>query len=553
MDKIKSLKDIFIVDAPSSLCDMADSEKVKYIDSVMDRPEASRGIIVKFLLSSSARRTNNRIYTPKGQRAGQDSWTQPYAKPIINHHQRESEPFGRILSVEYVDNSQEAMKFFKSISDFTKFRDAVESDNPKAVYQALQKNNLLTRKDWPGLGALVARARITDRGAIEKFLDQRYLTFSAGAHSDRYICGPCGSDWATGDICEHSPGQITDEGEPVVFITGTFIGDEASVVNTPGNDISRVLSIEFSDAADMAKINIDGCAIDPGTIYHCDAEVEDEWVLPPRDFVRTLTDSSVQKFKDAIAGSTTLERSWIIRMHDALHSEWDWELRYRDGSKTGRTPLDVFSLHGVIHQMSMDQDFRGSLINGELDGFNSVGEPSNEYKINSEDSMKSEEIAKLIEDRLAILKNELVDTLKPTLPAPVSDTEAKVESNSKYEELTKDYAEALSQIDRLKNDLELLRNSATVLDTQDVNSDNESVQDNQLPPIVENPSIAGNGSGVSGAVKQLGDYEKAIVAKFKTIKDTQGEPAAKVFLTQQKKLRYLPRTFDISQYIQEND
>lgn len=641
---IKSLQDVFVVHAPTALCDMATEEKTKYIDSVMGRPVGSNGIVVNFLLSSAARRTNNRIYTPRGQRAGLSSWTEPFSKPILNQHRRDGEPLGRIISVDYVDKSQEAMKFFKTIQDFTRFRDIVEGEDSKAIYKALHKHNLLTNKAWPGLGALVAKARITDRDAIEKFLDQRYLTFSAGAHSDHYICGPCGADWATGDICEHSPGQITDDGEPVVFVTGIFSGDEASVVNAPGNDISKVLSIEFGDSIDTTRINLDGVTIDPTTIYHCDSTVEDEWILPARDFARSINTESVNKFKDAINGSTVLELNWIIRVHDALHSEWDWELRYRNDSETRRVPLDVFTLHGVIHQMSTDQNFRGSLINGELDSFDQAGNPSEQYKINSEDSMTNEELLKIFNDQLAAFKRELADSLKDSQPILIEEPDEPVNDESidwysldialsaelgdaklsaekrealnekafcgpersfpvpdcthvsaarrliekaklsadqkakvlacvdrkakkmacdatsdssavkdcKCDEVSKDYAEALLQIDQLKAEIELLKNSATVLDTENTNSNNEPVQDS-LPPVVDNPSIAGNGSGIIGANKQLGDYERAIVAKFKTIRDSKGDVAARTFLSQQKKARYLPATFDINQYIQEND
>lgn len=269
-ENLKSLKDIFVVRAEQDLCDLSVADKVAFCDQAMNGSTESRGITVTFNLSSSARRINNRIYTPRGQRAGLDTWTRPYGKPILVHHDRMKDPIGRLIDVEYVENDQEAMRFFRSIQDFANFKAIVESDEPKAIYRSLLANNLISNPAWPGLGHLRARARITDREAIQKFLDERYLTFSAGTHSDRYVCGVCNEDWAKGDMCEHMPGKITDDGEPVVFITGTFFGDEASVVNEPANNLSTVQSIVFADSVSTEKIDLQSTRIDPQTIYYVD-------------------------------------------------------------------------------------------------------------------------------------------------------------------------------------------------------------------------------------------------------------------------------------------
>lgn len=410
MSDFQLMTDLFRVEAPANLCEMSKTQRDYFCDSALDKPDDKKGILVTFGLSNSGKRINNRIYTPKGQRDGLNTWTEPFLKPILMYHKPEQDALGRILSVEYNDTYDLAMPFFRNVRDFNELLSAYDSDEPRRIYKIMQKNGLFLNKKWPGLGQLKATARITDRSAIEKFLDQRYLTFSAGSESDRYACGLCGNDWFRGDICDHPPGSVVD-GELAVFITGIFRGKESSVVNGPGNDTSVVLSISFSDSENSAKLKMDDFIIDTDSIYTSSAIVEKPWEdLEPIEIVRNDTES-IKQLSDAI-GRTHLERSWIIRMHDALHSEYDYSIRW-EGVK--RIPLDSFRLHGQIHDLSTAENFRGALINGELDSFDSAGQPSKEYISphvkETEDSMDTSELMKSFEDSLKNLRDELLTAI----------------------------------------------------------------------------------------------------------------------------------------------
>lgn len=264
------LQDFFKVRVPEYLKNVGKREKIKIMDSVLNQPEGRRGIVVDFNLSSAGRRINNRIYTPRGQSTYVDSWLDPYPKPIIVTHDRDKDPIGRFVRVEYQPIDEEAMKFFNNVNDFMSVKSAFDSDDPERIYKTLNKYNLLTNRKWPGLGQLAASARITDEQAIERFLDERYITFSAGSHTDRYACGICGSDWGQGDMCEHPPGKIHDEGIGV-FITGSFMGDHAAVVNTPANTQSVVRSISFSDSLNLKNREFNDRQ-DDNTIYITDAK-----------------------------------------------------------------------------------------------------------------------------------------------------------------------------------------------------------------------------------------------------------------------------------------
>ena len=97
------------------------------------------------------------------------------------------------------------------------------------------------------------QANITDEDAIKKFMDGRYLTFSAGSTTDRHVCSICKTDWAQDGMCEHRHGQKYD-GEICVFITGDFIVLEGSVVNTPADDLSQLVHMEMRDSKEESPV-----------------------------------------------------------------------------------------------------------------------------------------------------------------------------------------------------------------------------------------------------------------------------------------------------------
>ena len=275
MSKLFKMTDLLQVAPQKELTDLTKTDKHRFMDSILSSSDSSvRGLEVTFNLSSSARRINNRIYTPKGQRDNIRSWTEPYAKPIIRNHDKNEDPIGRFKSVQWHSLEQDAIRHFRHISDYSKFMNDMDSDDPRRIYKALKRHSLLTDTRWRGTGELLATALIVDETAIEKFLDGRYLTFSAGSHTDRYVCGICGSDWAQGDVCEHRPGMITDSGDIGVFVTGAFYGDEASVLTMPANSYSSVRSMQMTDSMEVANVATEDLATDTTTIFISDGLVD---------------------------------------------------------------------------------------------------------------------------------------------------------------------------------------------------------------------------------------------------------------------------------------
>lgn len=683
------LRDVYEIRPQQSLVSLDDASKKQIVDHAMSSDEGNkRGLIITFDLSSSLRRTNNRLYTPAGQRNHVDSWTSPYPKPILTHHDTKSDPIGRIIEVNWVSNDDQCMRFFDNMQDFMKFKRVCDSDDPRKIYNAMHKNNLLTDDTWPGIGRLVAKARISDQAAIEKFLDGRYLTFSAGTHTDRYCCGICGSDWATGDVCEHSPGSISDEGMPGVFITGAFKGNEASVVTTPGNALSQLTSMEFGDSIDLKSTPESAFAIDSTDIQFTDAIVDTGdimtvtntdlqvaidalKVMDPRDIARGIWDSTLTAHQtDALAARSHYETSWLIRIHDAMHSEYDWRLRWDDENSV-EVPDAVFAFHGDLHELSADKDFRDSLINGPLDSFSKTGGTSEEYKSKrSSDSLIQGEVLTVItptpaermqellgdEDALAALKAALQENadgvstpeteaketqeegqedqegkevmtdlstldwfllnlaftatigddkldaeatealdeglfLGPERSFPIANAAHVVAARSVVEQikasdedraaltaaidrceaticsptcecgladqlqaLQNDYAASLELATQANKELKSLQEKLDVLDSADSSVHDKDKEVLNVDEInqVDDVSVS-NAKALSGINKDLGDFEKKIVSRYKELRDSKGDAHANHYLKRKIMRGHLPRSFDIKPYIQENE
>lgn len=354
------------------------------IDISGGKPKALR---VQHEISASGKVTNGRIYPPKGHRAGVDSWTNPYPRPVLLHHDDMKDPIGRYVSVTWVDNELEALDYlqgdYKALADIKR---AFDSADAKTIYKVMKKHNALDKK-FPGLGKVIGEVRITDADAIEKFLDGRYLTWSAGQSTDAYICMSCNSDWRQGEFCDHSPGMSDEDGDPVYFLCGNMTGQEGSVVNIPANDTSLTLSMSLEDSACGKARDIPirtSELVDSAPTVRSVITVENQMSLQDlqaleiKTVVSLLADEArLREFLDALQGDDHLEVVWLIRIHDALHEQWDYQ-QYGDAA-TPRTPISVYKLHGALHEIAVAQDFRSAMINGLLDTRDSAGAESTEY------------------------------------------------------------------------------------------------------------------------------------------------------------------------------
>lgn len=253
MSKIIKYNDYVQINPDQRVLSLDKSEKIQLIDNMLERSyNGGKGLVITYDLSHSGRRINNRIYSTKGQQRGIDSLTNPYPKPILKNHDQSGEPIGRFIGGEWQNLYDEAKDFLQSSQAVLDIHNAFSGDDPEKIYNSLKSMNLIDNKQWPGLGRMRVQANITDEEAIKKFMDGRYLTFSAGSTTDRHVCSICLSDWAQDGMCEHRHGKKYD-GETCVFITGDFLVMEGSVVNTPADDLSQLVHMEMMDSVNSEE------------------------------------------------------------------------------------------------------------------------------------------------------------------------------------------------------------------------------------------------------------------------------------------------------------
>lgn len=177
--------------------------------------KSGRKLIVKMEAIHTGRTKNFTYYTEEGLKAGLSTWTQPYNKPVLTHHNEyNGEPIGRIIEAAYEETT------------------------------------------LAGKGGLVFTVEITDPTAIEKVLDGRYSTVSIGASTNKVTCNICGTD-RTESWCDHYPGQKYGEGDDTQFahlIVGETYGREISYVNTPADENAGNRSVQVVDES-VTKTN----------------------------------------------------------------------------------------------------------------------------------------------------------------------------------------------------------------------------------------------------------------------------------------------------------
>lgn len=141
----------------------------------------------------------------------QKSWTYPYEKPMILHHnEKDGKIVGRIKSVEY-----------------------------KA------KNTL------SGTPALMFHVHIPDDDAAKQVKDRRLNTVSVGVSSDDVRCSICNQNVAVA-LCEHERGEAY--GNDVCYWDVYHIeGKELSFVIVPSDVFAQVVSITDANRSNKAK------------------------------------------------------------------------------------------------------------------------------------------------------------------------------------------------------------------------------------------------------------------------------------------------------------
>lgn len=191
-----------IVDSEGNEVDAA-----KLMDSVKSgEATLPTAIDVLFEATHSGVNRNNWNYHSDSMLKDTSSWKFPYAKPFLKNHDMYSEPMGR------------ARDAYHGVSEFNNERDCIN-----VVF------------------------RITDKEAMEKFLDGRYRTMSIGGKVGHVQCSICGKDILKDGIfkfCGHWRGE-TYAGQKAIWNGRDIEYKEGSVVNSPADDWAQVKKISL--------------------------------------------------------------------------------------------------------------------------------------------------------------------------------------------------------------------------------------------------------------------------------------------------------------------
>ena len=247
MNKVVKVNGVLRIKNP--LDDLAPEEKSKVIDQIL-AGNSGRYLNVDFTFSHSGKRINRRIYSRKGQKRVADTLADKALN--LDHGDSVKDIIGRISKASYVDLTAEAKTFAKKArikeDRIDELNDALETLDYQKIADIYHGTKLLQLRGWKGVGKVEATARVTDSDSIIKFLDRRYLNFSAEQSPSQYICSICLKD-SYQDSCEHFAGQTYD-GKLAFMICGDMEGAGAGVVMTGADPDALVRSLSLTDSED---------------------------------------------------------------------------------------------------------------------------------------------------------------------------------------------------------------------------------------------------------------------------------------------------------------
>ncbi|MCY7866098.1 hypothetical protein P8918_13595 [Bacillus spizizenii] len=151
-------------------------------------------------------------YMESALKSSERSWTRPYEKPLIMHHnEKDGKIIGRVKGVHYTD--------------------------------------VKTRS---GTGALVFTTNVPDKEGMEQVEDGRLMTVSIGIIGHDVRCSCCGHNIAEYGPCEHERGQIYD-GEICYWDIYEMEGKELSYVIVPSDIYAKNIRI-YKPARNKAHV-----------------------------------------------------------------------------------------------------------------------------------------------------------------------------------------------------------------------------------------------------------------------------------------------------------
>lgn len=192
-----------------------------------------KSVTVKMEATHSGKVNGNYwYYSPYGMSNGAKSFIRPYAKRVTRDHLDDSETLGRVIEANYISYDDAPEKLLNPVSknSIKEIKDFIKSPNYR-------------KSDYKGLGHVELIAKITDPDAINKILDNKYVSVSVGGNAKSAICSICGESVKNGH--RHMRGAKYN-GEPCFYIGGDMVFEHVSYVDVPAD--KKAVSTLIRDA-----------------------------------------------------------------------------------------------------------------------------------------------------------------------------------------------------------------------------------------------------------------------------------------------------------------
>jgi len=311
---------------------------------ITDAADGDELLVVIEATHSGIKTRNNTRYRPEWMARNVTTWTHPYEKPVLAHHDKMGEPLGRVKQAMYVDTPELAL-----------------DGGPDGHCELL--------------------VSVRDKSAIEKLLDGRYTTVSIGARSSDVVCSVCEVNLAEDEMCPHVKGkqyEVDGEKRECIWDIGELTYDEKSFVNVPADPHAKVKQMwkpsEFAtldfvmDGDDQPKKKLAAKA----TKIIADTLKEEATQMKRKRGKGSTKEKAedlqfLANFK-TVYGDSTLDVknadqvSMFSMAHNLLHTLYDGELEKADGDKA--VAEDHAAIHKFIHTFS---ESLNDLVEGPLD------------------------------------------------------------------------------------------------------------------------------------------------------------------------------------------
>lgn len=231
----------------TSKMEVFNSKSKHFLDfEFFDIEDSQSGLITTTEVAQAFRKNkNHRIFAPASLEKSVTTVTDPYPIPIKRNH-KDSDPIGRAFDAKYVPR-------LSKVQDKFSMYDALQPVRSTAYLNAVKnyiRSGLDSVDSFPGLGFLLVKGGVTDKDAIEKILDKRYLTVSLEAKAKDAL-DPLTGESILISIMEgkYKPGEYVEElGGVMPFVYDEVVVTGYAYVNLPASNMAKTYEYSMLDS-----------------------------------------------------------------------------------------------------------------------------------------------------------------------------------------------------------------------------------------------------------------------------------------------------------------